>query len=160
MTDDDNENTTDGDSGIGLEIPSVTTYEPTTADEFTHRDHYPDETAEQWDNIRRGKFLYIDNEGHEVESRQEADRVLFPDTGARWAGSDGHPPITSLPVGRPDGVGDRSLVEDDFKRHHFAWASRDDCHLMVADEEKIIDWTDHEVVEWLFEDDSEGDNAE
>ena len=147
MTDDDTELPESLVGAVLNETP------PTTVDEFTRRDHYPDETAAQWDDIRRGKNLWVDEQGHEVESRFEADYVLFPDTGA-WG--DGPPPVTSLPLGRPDGVGDRSLVEEDFVRHHFLWARRDDCHLMEADEEKITDWSEGEVVEWLFEDDSEG----
>lgn len=81
---------------------------PQHVSEFRTRDHYPEETAEQWQDIRRGLELPVDDAGHPVDDLHDAYCILVPDRAFKsikpeytGLGKDEPPPVTSIRVGKP-----------------------------------------------------------
>ena len=82
------------------DFPGVTvdTSDPEHVSDFTTRDHFPDEIAEQWDDIRAGKLIPVDEAGNPTDDLHDAYCILHPGPGGRG----GLPPVGSTPVGEPD----------------------------------------------------------
>lgn len=97
---------------------SVDTSDPEDVSEFTTKDDFPDEVSDQWDSIRSGKHVLVDETGHIVDDLHEAYYLLAP---ATMGGGGGLPPVGTTPIGEPDDPAKYDVWIDPETMHAMMW---------------------------------------
>jgi len=120
-----------------IEIRSASN-DPDHVDDFRTKSHYPEEVADQWDEIRAGQCVYVDEKGNEVDGLSDAYVVLHPSyamdgmpSSLSGIGPDDLPPVTTHHVGRPDErIEEQKQTE--WKNVYAEWVDPDTGHAMVT----------------------------